>query len=140
MTIGGKNADYHNHSLKIKFDVPEVQRVMNHFTMYSEKTQFKIKYAIASSLKNIEKGAKMRVSRKSGKLARSITSSFDMKTASGSVSANQFYAHFIEFGAKAHNVPPPFMKAWTTARPYMRPSYENEKTNLIRNIKKAVKP
>jgi HK97 gp10 family phage protein len=52
-----------------------------------------------------------------------------MKTASGSITANTFYAHIPEFGSK-----------YVHERPYMRPAYEDEKPKLIKGIKDAVKP
>nr|WP_255711155.1 HK97-gp10 family putative phage morphogenesis protein [Pelosinus baikalensis] len=97
--------------------------------MYDAKTQAKIRLAIRKSLRNIKRGAKRRVPVRTGELSSKITDTFDMKSASGSVSANTFYAHIPEFGSK-----------YVKARPYMRPAFEDEKPSLIKGIKDAVKP
>ncbi|MPM69780.1 hypothetical protein SDC9_116728 [bioreactor metagenome] len=125
---------------RVNFSVPELQIALNQLSAYDGKTAAKIEDAVSRSTKNISKGAKSRVRVRTGKLKKSISSRFDKKSITGYVAAKTSYAHLIEFGAKVHNARPPFMKSWTPESPYMRPSYEQEKPVLIRDIEKAVKP
>jgi len=138
----------------VTFSVPELKDAVAKIGTYDIKTTAKIEQSIANSTKAIEKGAKSRVRVRTGNLKKKISSRFDRGTLTGRVSAKTPYAHLVEFGAKAASVRPVTKKALLfkggysakanvparTARPYMRPSFEEEKPNLIRNVKKAVQP
>lgn len=120
----------------VNFKVTELNEALKDMSKYDAKTAMKIEEAVSKSTKAIGKGARQRVAVDSDDLRKSIRTSFNVQKITGTISAKQYYAHFVEFGAKAnveHNVPV------RREKPYMRPSYEQEKENLIRNIKNAVK-
>lgn len=129
MTIGGRNADYRNNSLTIEFDRPSVKQALGNFSNYDTKTRRRIAAAIEKSMKAVERGAERRVPVRTSELKKHITTSFDPRTMKASIMANEFYAHFSEFGTKTE-----------AAQPYMRPAYEAERPNLIKGIKDAVQP
>jgi len=128
--------------------------VLSRFESYDSTTQDKIRASVLSSLNNIKAGARRRVRVRSGMLMKNITSTFDSKTASGKVSAKSPHAHLLEFGAKGVLVRPKNKKALhfkggysakanipaRSARPFMRPAFEEEKPSLIKNVTEAVKP
>jgi hypothetical protein len=78
-----------------------------------------------------------------GALKKSIRSRFDKKTVTGYVVAKQYYAHMIEFGTDKHTIPNKAGKTGnhpgTKACPFMKPAFEAEKGNLIRDIEQAVR-
>lgn len=121
----------------VHFDCPELRNVLRNIDRYNARTAVNIENAVSASTKNIAKGCRQRVPKRTGDLKKSIRSSFDIRKIQGTVRAKEFYAHFVEFGAKAvpaKNIPQ------RNERPYMRPSYEEEKPNLIRGITEAVRP
>lgn len=126
-TIGGKNVDYSNNSLTIEFDRPSVKKALGNFSNYDAKTRRHVANVIEKSMKAVERGAQIRAPVRSGDLKKKITTKFDSRTMQASIMANEFYAHFSEFGTEKE-----------TARPYMRPAYEDERPNLIKGIKDAV--
>lgn len=141
---------------QVKFSVPELQQAMDKISAYDGRTAGKIEEAVSASTKAISKGAKQRVPVRSGKLKKSIGSRFDKKTVAGYVSAKTPYAHLVEFGAKTRTITSksPMMIDENGIRrfamsakipkrnekPYMRPAFEDERPNLIKNITQAVKP
>lgn len=128
MTRGGKNTNYSDNSLTIEFDRHSVKQALGNFSNYDTKTRKRVAEAIKKSMKNVERGAKSRVPVRTADLKEHITTSFDSRTMKGSIKANEFYAHFSEFGTEKE-----------ISRPYMRPAYEAERPNLIRGISEAVK-
>jgi HK97 gp10 family phage protein len=121
----------------INFKVPELQESLKDMSKYDTKTAMKIEAAVSASTKAIGKGARQRVAVDSGDLRKSIRTSFNVQKVTGTISAKQYYAHFVEFGAKAvpsRNIPK------RSERPYMRPAFEQERANLIKAITEAVKP
>jgi len=121
----------------VNFKVPELQEAIAKIGSYNTKTAMKIEDAVNRATKGISKGARQRVSVASGDLKKSIRSRFDKKTITGYVAAKEYYAHFVEFGAKAnakHHIPK------RAERPFMRPAFEDYKPTLIREITEAVRP
>jgi len=139
---------------RVNFSVPELSDAISSLSAFDGKSAAKVEDAISSSTKAIAKGAKNRVPVRTGALKKKISSRFDKGSLTGYVSAKTPYAHLVEFGAKAASIKPVTKKALLfkggysakaniparAARPYMRPSFEEEKPNLIRNVKEAVKP
>lgn len=150
----------------VNFKVPELKQALTDIQKYDTKTAMRIEAAVSSSTKAIGKGARSRVPVKTGDLKKSIRTSFNTQKVEGTISAKQHYAHIVEFGGKATTIkskkPMKFigdaeMFAGTGGqfgitfarqvsipkrreRPYMRPAFEAEKGNLIKNITEAVKP
>lgn len=121
----------------VNFKVTELNDVLKDMGKYDAKTAMKIEAAVSTSTKAIGKGARQRVAVDSGDLRKSIRTSFNTQKVTGTISAKQYYAHFVEFGAKAvpsRNIPK------RSERPYMRPAFEQEKPNLIKAVTEAVKP
>ena len=140
-------------SFRVSMKVPELAAALKQIGAYDGKTAQKIEDAVSTATKNIAKGAKQRVPVLSGALKKSISSRFDKKTITGYVSAKEPYAHLVEFGHKGATVEPVDKEALTVngavvesakvpnvgAKPYLRPAFEQEKPELIRNITQAVK-
>jgi HK97 gp10 family phage protein len=148
---------------QINYKVPEIQQALNNISAYDGKTRLKIEEAISQSTKAIAAGAKQRVPVRTGNLKKTIKSSFDRGTATGYVKAGKYlgsqsggypYAHLVEFGTKPHTIVAKNAKALSIRggfieqvnhpgaqeHPFMRPAFEQEKPNLIRNVTQAVKP
>lgn len=140
----------------VNFKVPELQEAINNIGKYDGKTAQKVETAVNDSTKNISKGSKRRVPGRSN-LKKKIGSRFDKRTITGTVAARTPYAHLVEFGAGAATVTPGTGKKALTIdefgnrnyaskanipirrpRPYLRPAFEEEKPNLIKNVTKAV--
>lgn len=146
----------------INVSAPELETEIKKVGAYDGKTRLKIEEAFRESLKNIKNGAQRRVPKRTGELRKSITYGFRRKDMSGYVAARKPYAHLVEFGAKGASAKPKNKKALTVPwagtgtgginlsasadiparreRPYMRPAYEDEKPELLKSIKEAVKP
>ena len=128
---------------RVNFSVPEVKQTLNSISAFNARAALKIEDAVSKSTKAIRAGAARRVRRRTGALKKAIRSRFDKKSVIGYVSAKQPYAHLIEFGAKPHPAKDPRTgrpyTSYTPEMPFMRPAYEEEKPNLIRNLKEAVR-
>lgn len=149
----------------VTFKVPEIANELNKIRAYDGKSRLRIEEAVATSTKNIGRGARQRAPKRSGKLRKRIVTRFNSKGPTGTIAARTPYAHLPEFGAKAAHVERKRKKAMTIGggaygplqaghthfatkaniparkeRPYMRPAFEDEKPNLIRNVKGAVQP
>lgn len=150
---------------RVTFKVPEIAEELNKIRAYDGKSRLRIEEAVAGSTKSIGRGSRQRAPKRSGKLSKRIVTRFNRKGPTGTIAARTPYAHLPEFGAKATKVARRRKKAMTIgggsygplqpgqthfatkaniparkARPYMRPAFEDEKPNLIRNIKGAVQP
>jgi pectin methylesterase-like acyl-CoA thioesterase len=146
---------------QVNFSVPELSEAIAQIGAYDGRTAAKVEKAVQTATKNIGAGARRRVPVKSGDLKKSISTRFDSKSITGYVAARKPHAHLVEFGAKGATEKPETKKALKIPspglgvasmyaasadiparreHPYMRPSFEDEKPNLIRGVKEAVKP
>lgn len=146
---------------RVFVDVPNLNEAVAKIGAYNGKAALKVEEAVADSTKAIGAGAKSRIRSVTGNLKKSIKTKFDKKNCVGEVYAKSpkgNHAHLIEFGVKASIAKPTSKKAMTinaggqtvfrkkariparAARPFLRPAFEDEKPNLIRNVEKAVKP
>ncbi|HPT88466.1 MAG TPA: HK97 gp10 family phage protein [Bacillota bacterium] len=152
------------YGFRVNFSVPELSETLQQINKYNSQTAYKIEQQVSKSTKAIGRGAKQRVPVLSGDLKKSISTRFDAKTITGYIAARQPYAHLVEFGAKATVTKPtrqrkalkiPWQGGFGVGgmyyaakadipqrreRPFMRPAFEDEKPNLIKGIKEAVKP
>lgn len=147
---------------RVNMSVPELGRALQQISAYDGKAALGIENAVHSSTKAIGVGARQRVSVKTGNLKKKIRTRFSRNKygrglTEGAVAGVTPYAHLVEFGAKATVVKPKTKKALAidafgyrryakkahipkrAEHPFMRPAFENEKPNLIRNIAEAVK-
>lgn len=143
---------------RVNVKVPELQDAISTIGTHSRKMALRVEEAIANSTKAIGRGAKNRVPVARGTLKKSIKTKFNKKGCYGVIYSNTPHAHLIEFGVKRTKVKAGkgkflplsigeyvfFRKKATIparpARPFMRPAFEDEKPNLIRNVEKAVRP
>jgi phage gpG-like protein len=148
---------------RVNFSVPELNQAVKQISAYDSRTAQRVENQVQKSTKNIGNGARQRVPVRSGDLKKSISTRFDSRSITGYIAAKKPYAHLVEFGHKGGTARPDTKKAlkipWAGGmgvggenfaasadipsvreRPYMRPAFENEKPNLIRGIKEAVKP
>ena len=136
----------------------ELQEALKSISIYDAKSRLRIEAAVEKSVKEMARLAKSRVPVESGALRKSVFSSFHKIGCVGYFGAKAPHAHLVEFGVKAATVKPKKKEALRTAdaslirfsekakiparggRPFVRPSYEQERPELIREIKKAVQP
>lgn len=142
----------------VNFKVPEIEQVLRNMSKYDAKTALKVEGVVHDSTKAIKNGAVRRIHNESGYLKKHTNYSFNKKTITGAIRAKAPHAHLVEFGAKAVVEKPKKKKALTVDQfgnrnyakkvnipirkehPFMRPSYEDEKPNMIRGLKEAVQP
>lgn len=145
-------------NFRVNVKVPELENAISKIGAYNGKMALRVEAAISKSVKAVGRGAKRRAAFDGGYLRKSIRTSFNFKTCVGKVSAYAPHAHLIEFGVKRSKVEAGkgkflplsvgenvfFRKKATIparpARPFMKPAFEEEKPNLIRNVERAVKP
>lgn len=151
---------------RVSMSVPELGEAIHKIGAYNTKAAQRIEDAVESSTRAIAAGERQRVSVRTGRLKKAISSRFTRKTVSGLAIARKPYAHLVEFGAKAATAKPKKAKAMKIvdkemvagtggqfgtafassahipsrrARPFARPAFEAEKPNLLRKIAEAVK-
>lgn len=139
---------------RVHVDNSDITKALERIQLYSKKMPLAVENAVSGSAKAIARGGKQRVRVKSGKLKKSIGSSFDLKKCEGKAFVKMPHAHLIEFGAKASVAKPKAKKALKIngkffgkakiperrAFPFMKPAYEEEKPALLKKIKEAVQP
>lgn len=142
----------------INFKVPELQEELAKMNAYDGAAADRVENVISDSTKSIGQGTRRRMRVRSGGTKKSIRSNFDRRKLTGTVRVRKPHAHILEFGAKAAVVRPEKKKALVidefglrnyateahiprrAAYPSLGPSFEDEKPNLIRGVKKAVRP
>ena len=129
--------------------------------MYDAHTMMGLEDIISNSGKAIAKEARIRVPMRTGKLKKSIRSSFKPKRLESIVYNTRTLAphgHFIEFGVAATTIKPKrrkFLKIPSSsgnhftnkpihiparsARPFMNPAYQSEKPRIEARIKKLLR-
>ena len=117
---------------RVYFDCPELRDVLRNMERYNTRQAVKIENAVKESTKAIRKGVLRRINNHSGYLRQHTKYSFNINTVTGTVSEKAPHAHLVEFG---HGGPSP-----APEHPTMRPAFEDEKPNLIRNLAAAVRP
>lgn len=145
-------------NFRVNVKVPELESAMSKIGAYNGKMALRVEEAISNSTKAIGRGARNRVRSVSGTLKKSIKTKFNKKGCYGEIYSTAPHAHLIEMGVKRSKVEAGkgkflplsvgenvfFRKKATIparpARPFLKPAFEEEKPNLIRNIEKAVKP
>ena len=117
---------------QVRFDCPELRNVLANMDRYNARQAVKIENAVQASTKAIKKGILRRIHDHSGYLRKHTVSSFNKNTVTGVIREKAPHAHLVEFG---HGGPAP-----APEHPTMRPAYEEEKGNLIRNLAEAIRP
>ena len=142
----------------------EVREALNSISAFDGKARLRIEDAVRVSVKEMAGRARSRVPRRTGKLKKSIFFSFRKTNCTGYFGAKAPHAHLIELGVKRsdeypkhakdkHGKPAALRIIDTAAvrfaaravipkrakRPFIRPSYEEERPNLIKRLKEAVK-
>lgn len=144
--------------MKINVDTKSIDKFSVNLSKYKDKIQENIRKAIQKSSLSVKKGAMENLTAngnvKTGHLRRSIAYRTTM-TQGVIHTSNVKYARGIEEGFKPHLIKAKNKKAlyWKGAKhpvkvvrhpgykgsPYLRPAFENEKTNFIENLREAVK-
>ena len=117
---------------RVNLDCPELREVLRNMDRYNTRTAVKIEQAIQTSTRNIATGVRRRIPVRTGLSKKSTRSRFDVRKVQGTVAVKRPTAHLVEFG---HGGPKP-----APEHPFMRPAYEDEKPNLIRNLAEATRP
>ena len=141
--------------LKIGLDTSTASCLRN-IKKYDDEAQKKIHDGIKSTTEAIADKARRRVNVVSGRLVRSIKTDFNKKQSAGYVKTDAKiapHAHLVEFGTQAAYIQPKQghkalkiggkYAAWAMvkakkARPFMKPSAEEEKTNFAKKIEEAI--
>lgn len=134
----------------------ELTKALGSISAWDGKTRLGIENALQDGTKDIARGARQRVSQRTGRLKKSIKTGFNRRIPEGTLRAKTPYAHIVEFGAKAHMVRPKNKKALTIfadgmvllrkraripaqkGRPFIRPSFEAEEPKIVSNMKKVL--
>jgi hypothetical protein len=134
--------------------IPKVQDAINDIGAFDGRARLRIEKAVSDSTLNIKQGAIERVRVRKGSLRKSIKSSFRASGPSGTVYSKRPTAHLIELGVKPHKISARGKTALVingdfvrkgvshpgfTAKPFLRPAYEDEKPRFIRKVEEAVK-
>lgn len=132
-----------------------VQEVIANLKKYDEETRGRVGVVVNTSLKNIAKGARLRLPQsKTGNLRKGLKKKYSKKATGGTVTSNAPHSHLIEFGTKPHKIAvkrkkvlsdgsilgKEVMHPGSKARPFLQPAYYQERSNYIEGLKKAVKP
>lgn len=141
---------------RVNWGIKDLERQLGKINQYDAATQDKLRSAVRTSTENIMVGAKRRAPVRSGKLVKGIKMTYNSTKNEGIVHAKSPHAHLVEFGHKGgvefHNKKKALHGGRLTgfankvnipavsARPFLRPAFEDEKPNLIKNVKDAVKP
>ena len=140
---------------RVHVDNSDITKALERIQLYSKKMPLAVENAVSGSAKAIARGGKQRVRVKSGKLKKSIGSSFDLKKCEGKALVKMPHAHLIEFGVAASMSKATKKKSLKAngkfmgksvriparrAFPFMKPAYEAEKPVLLKKIKEAVQP
>jgi hypothetical protein len=147
-----------SNGFRVNLSVPELGEALDKVGAYDGRTALKIENQVQTSTRNIAAGTRRRAV---GSLKKKTSSRFDRKAVTGYVSVKSSIAHLVEFGAKAAFEKPDTKKALKIPspglgvadmysksahipqrkeHPYIRPSVEDEKPNLIKGLKEAVQP
>lgn len=144
----------------------EIQKAVQDIGIYDGKMRLAVEKAVRNGGQRVGRGAKNRVAARSGKLKRSIRTSFSRVKIESSVKVYMPHAHLIEFGTKPHALTKGSSRdaaraqkrrkthvlvvngrpidgshvvhPGSKARPFLRPAYESEVGRIIKDVKKAV--
>lgn len=135
----------------------DLAQCLKQLSAFDGKSRLGVEQAMANAVRRIKSGAVRRVAVASGKLKKSIRSSFSKPKLLGIVRARAPHAHLVEFGAKGATVKPKRKKALRLAvadgykfmrkakiperksRPFIMPAYEAEKGKLIADVKAVIR-
>jgi len=149
-----------NYKKTITMEVEGLSEALKQIKWYEVSTHEKIDKIIADETKIIGRLSRQRVSVDSGRLKKSIKSRTytDTRGISGLVASRERYAHLVEFGASAATIKPKKTQAMRIdefgvrrfasgeikiparkPQPFMIPAYEQEKPEIERKIKQALR-
>lgn len=140
-----------------KISSSELGDALKSISAWDGKTRLAVENILQEGTRDIARGAKQRVSVRTGTLKKNIRSGFNRRVPEGIVRARTPYAHLVEFGAKAYTVRAKKKKALTInsgsqlflrksariparkGRPFIKPAFEAELPRIISDIKKALR-
>ena len=140
----------------VNLGIKDLQRKLADINKYDAATQDRIRSAVRTSTENIYIGVKRRIPVRKGDLTKKTTRSYNAAKNEGKVVVKSSIAHLVEFGAKGAVERPDKKRALHGGKltgfaakvniparkehPSMRPAFEDEKPNLIKNVEDAIKP
>lgn len=139
-------------SFIVRVSTAELSQALKSIDVYDGKTRLKVEKALLGGTRRVASGARTRVAVRSGKLKRSIKTSFSRVKLEGHVKAVQPYAPLVEFGTRPHKIPSKKKKLrvngklvagdiqhpGSKARPFLIPAFEAEAPNITKDVLKAV--
>lgn len=144
----------------ITVEIIGLDKAINKFEEISERFQDDIKVAVIGSAFNIEKNAKLRAPSDTGRLRSSIQTEIRKEGFEAIIFSDVNYAMPVEEGAKPHFPPPDALSGWAKRhglhglefviaraisrrglppRPFLFPSWDEERPNFINNITNVAK-
>lgn len=145
--------------MRVNINCNDIKKLEVKIPKYNKDVIDRVGNSVRESTFNIEKGAKSNLSNngsvKTGHLRRSIAAKVrGSVNVEGEVSTNVKYAKGVEEGTRPHIIRAKNAKAlyWkganhpvkqvnhpgSKAKPFLKPSFESELPNFIRNLEKAV--
>lgn len=148
-----------NYSKTVRVEVIGLKEALRDVSIYDNKVWQGVGNSIKTGGRNVARLARTKAPVRTGKLKKSIKSSYksNKTTVESVVKSSARYAHLVEFGAKGVTIKPknkkalaikggaePFYSAKVKiparkAKPFMRPSYEQEKPHIEKAIAQALK-
>lgn len=130
----------------------ELSQALKSIDAYDGQSRLRVEKALQDGTKRIAGGARQRVAVRSGKTKKAIRTGFSRAKLEGYVKAGTRYAHIIEFGAKPHKITKKkkvlvvkgqpisgdIQHPGAKSRPFMRPAFESEASNITKDVLKAV--
>lgn len=131
-------------------------KVIKQINAFDGKARLRVESALKKGTQAVQREAKQRAPKKTGKLRKSIKKQFSVTKLEGRVYSNLSYAHLVEFGYRPHIVKPKTRKAMRfeaggetafakrsqipkyTGKPFMEPAYKYCEQSIIEAVKKAV--
>ena len=136
---------------EMNVDSSELQAMEKAFRSYSTRVNREIRGAVTVTTRAIGKKARSRIRSKSGTLKKRVRVRMERDVNVGWVESRAPHSHLVEGGTKRHSlgkgikridgepVSGDVIHPGSQARPFLRPSYEEEAPKLPKRIKEILK-
>ena len=141
----------------MKVDSAALTGALKQISAWDGKTRLSVENVLKKGTKDIRRDASQRAAVRSGALKKSLKTRFKTAKCQGEVYTKLPYAHIVEYGAKAHTIrvknkqalrffaggKPAFARSVKVpkymARPYLKPAYDYNAPNIVKNIGRVVR-
>lgn len=115
-------------SIRMSVNIVGMNEVIGRLNKLDVASRVAVRSEVTKSANRIRKAARQRVPINTKKLQQSIRARYSTDKLSAEIGPTIFYAHFVEFGTVD-----------TPAKPFMHPSWEEERPKYMDAIKKAMR-